>query len=717
MTRLSFLSMMALMMYVYPFTAASEPARMSRLEAIDALRDSGQIDEETRGLYLLSLLHAPELLPPEIQRLPMSAPCLTTVALEAARSLATAGPRVRDDARRILGPPPVTAGSIDSTDGYPIRVYYQTEDDLEMAETVLDYAEQSLAAQVDLLGWTPPVGEEEGEPVPRLDVYVVDVPYDASGYCEPLANNGLTSWTDALVRCHINRENEEEYLFETVQHEIHHAIQFSEDAIEFPTAFEMFGVHTMNVLIEDNWEFMLFLPYFQTNPDFPVFWMSRTNPYYHFGSGLFAQFLDERYGASDARLAVQLWQEARQDGDIRVVDWYVESDTPNDPDIFDVLVRVLRDEHETTLEAAVTEFAEWRLLLGSFDDGNHFRQGASWVGGEPTMDVVLDAGELPVTEEPVGSPPMPTGTSYVRVLTDALEGPERLRVAVDLATDTRWAVQVVGIHPPDEATITSVEPVDGHAEAVVPAAGFDSLVLALTNLGTGDIDPASLDYRPADATYTLELLRQPTVTAIEPAAATAGISGLEVTVTAEPLDPDATLDLGPGISVGRVNVLDLRTLTAIIDIAPDAEPGARDVSVTNPGGDPGVLAGGFEVLAAPAPVLDSLDPSELDAGETGVLTLVGSGLLRGATATLGEGIEVTSVDVVDGERAYLNVEVAGDAAPGSRDLVVTNPGGAAATLEEALTVLGDDGGCSCRAAGRRRAAAGTIELLDVLGAL
>jgi hypothetical protein len=190
-----------------------------------------------------------------------------------------------------------------------------------------------------------------------------------------------------------------------------------------------------------------------------------------------------------------------------------------------------------------------------------------------------------------------------------------------------------------------------------------------------------------------------------------------VTVTAEPLDHDAVLDLGPGISVGRVNVLDLRTLTAIIDIAPDAEPGARDVAVTNPGGDPGVLAGGFEVLAAPAPVLDSLDPSELDVGETAVLTLVGSGLLRGATATLGEGIEVTSVDVVDGARAYLNVEVAGDAASGSRDLVVTNPGGAAATLADALTIRGDDGGCSCRAAGRRRAATGTIELLDVLGAL
>ena len=695
-----------------PVGAAAERASTTRAEAIDALHESGAIDDARRGLYLLYLLHAPERLPGEIRRLPTDSGshCLTTMVLEALRSLRDAPEQIRDEARRLLGPPPPSVGHIDSAEGYPIRIFYETEEDLEMAEAVLEASEQGFAAQVELLGWTAPTTEEDGEPLARLDVYIHETPYGASGYCEPLAGNGLTSWTDALVRCAIDSRNDPAGLAETVQHELHHALQFSEDAIEFPAAYEMFCIHTISSLIEDNWEWMYFVPHFQDAPYLPIFWMTRMNPYYHYGTGLFAQFLDERYGAGDARLAVRFWQAARQDGDVEVIDWYAISDAPNDPDLFDVIRQYLRDEHDSTFEEALIEFAEWRLLLGENDDGAHFERGMFWSGAEPTMDISFDATELPVAEEPLSSPPMPSGTSYVQVLTDGLEGPERLKFTVDLADDTRWAVQAFGLRSPAEAVVESAEVVEHHAEIVFTAAGYDSVVFAVTNLGVGDLDPASADYRASEVSYDLELMRQPTVVAIEPSAATAGITGLAVTVTAEPLDGGAELSLGEGITVDDVTVLDGNTITAVIDIASTAPLGRRDVSVTNPGGDPGLLEGGFEVLAAPAPNLQSVEPREVEPGSTETLTVIGSGLLSGATAALGDDIEVLSVDIVNGERAFLTVEVAAGAAAGARDLTMTNPGGAASTLTDAVVVLGDEGGCNCGIArgDRRNVGAGLL---------
>lgn len=127
---------------------------------------------------------------------------------------------------------------------------------------------------------------------------------------------------------------------------------------------------------------------------------------------------------------------------------------------------------------------------------------------------------------------------------------------------------------------------------------------------------------------------------------------------------------------------------------------------------------GLEVVERTAPLaLTAVDPSELEVGGSYALTVTGEAFVDGAQASFsGDGITVDRVQVVDAATLAIDLAVREDASLGARDLTVTSPDGAAATLEAAVTLIarppdggadagpepptGDEsgGGCSCRAA-------------------
>jgi MYXO-CTERM domain-containing protein len=476
----------------------------------------------------------------------------------------------------------------------------------------------------------------------------------------------------------------------------------------------MFCVHTTHHVVDDDPYWMYFVPAFQEEPHNAIHIPSMSNQLYHYGSALFAEYLDVRFGDGDGTLAASLWRSARQDGTVTLDDYWLTADVENEPDLFDAIDAYLQREHSTTFRDALVEFAEWRLILGARDDGEHFPEGSQWRGAEVTVAERFAPIDLPIVDETIARPVQPTGTSYVRVDTDDLEGGEQLRLAIDLDDDTDWAVQVFRLMDDAPAEVHAVELVEHHGELTLAVAGAEMLVLGVTNLGDEDFDGDDYPVDSSGFTYSLEILSQPVVTAIEPAAATAGTSGVEVVVTASPLSDEATLSLGEGVTVSVTGVEGDR-LTATIDLDLLATPGPRDVTVTNPSSDPGVLAGGFEILALPAPTLMSVTPNELEPGAELTLTVSGNGFLEGAQADLGGGITIDHADVVDATRMLLTISVSNDAAPGSRPLTVSNPGSAAATLSDAVTVLSDQesGGCSCSASDPRRSASRGVPILLV----
>ena len=84
-----------------------------------------------------------------------------------------------------------------------------------------------------------------------------------------------------------------------------------------------------------------------------------------------------------------------------------------------------------------------------------------------------------------------------------------------------------------------------------------------------------------------------------------GIRGLSVqlTISGANLKSGSQVSLGPGITINGTSLFAEGVLSVSASILPDAVPGLRELTVTNPGAPPVTLPGAFEVKAASTPVV------------------------------------------------------------------------------------------------------------------
>ena len=140
---------------------------------------------------------------------------------------------------------------------------------------------------------------------------------------------------------------------------------------------------------------------------------------------------------------------------------------------------------------------------------------------------------------------------------------------------------------------------------------------------------------------------------------------------------------GAGLDVTSVTRNSASKLTATVVIAPDAAPGARSVTVTNPDGGTTTCAGCATVVVDP--VVAALSPDALGQGATRTVTVSGNGFAAGASVKVsGSGITVVSVSVDAADTLSVVVRASASAAPGPRDLTVTNPDTGTATCAGCL---------------------------------
>src|SRR6059036_969205 len=120
------------------------------------------------------------------------------------------------------------------------------------------------------------------------------------------------------------------------------------------------------------------------------------------------------------------------------------------------------------------------------------------------------------------------------------------------------------------------------------------------NSGTGFTLTANFaDGTSAVATLSLPIV--PTISSVSPSTGLQG-ANLTVTVTGTNFKVGASAGFGAGITVGSTTVVSSTQLSVALVIGATAAMGARDVTVTNPDGQPVVLTGGFAV-APPPPTL------------------------------------------------------------------------------------------------------------------
>src|SRR5256712_600159 len=137
-----------------------------------------------------------------------------------------------------------------------------------------------------------------------------------------------------------------------------------------------------------------------------------------------------------------------------------------------------------------------------------------------------------------------------------------------------------------------------------PTANVDEILQALTGTGVmiEDTLAGTGTTRPRiQVDLALSALLNPGVpiiSGISPKRGTLGTS-LTVTVNGINFEPGATASFGADVTVTSMTVVSSTQLSVALAIAATANPGPRDVTVTNPGGQTVTRAGGFTVLPPP----------------------------------------------------------------------------------------------------------------------
>ena len=191
----------------------------------------------------------------------------------------------------------------------------------------------------------------------------------------------------------------------------------------------------------------------------------------------------------------------------------------------------------------------------------------------------------------------------------------------------------------------------------------------------------------------LRVQAAPRATALAPASLGQGAEPRWVTLRGSGLSVDTLVIIAEpqGVELSAVQPVDPSTLQLELSVAPDALPGLRDFTLLNPDGGRSLAEGLLEVTLAPE--LTEFSPAQAFQGADELpLRLAGRGLQPGATLELGAGVQVADLRLVpaqgpDEDDLLLGtLSVAADAAPGERDLTVTNPDGGTVTGAAAFRV-------------------------------
>ncbi len=210
----------------------------------------------------------------------------------------------------------------------------------------------------------------------------------------------------------------------------------------------------------------------------------------------------------------------------------------------------------------------------------------------------------------------------------------------------------------------------------------DITIVASAETGARDVTvvtPGGSSTLPGGFTIKQAL---PVITSASPDQGRQGES-LNVTLTGMNLSGATEMRLGTGIAVNSFSVLSDNQVTASIVISKDAPTGARNISVTVPGGS-FTLSKGFTVNPG-LPTISSISPDQGNQETTTDIVITGEYFSGATKIQMGTGIEVNSFDILSPNQISASITIAKGAATGARDVTVTAPGGSV-TLPDSFMV-------------------------------
>ena len=138
-------------------------------------------------------------------------------------------------------------------------------------------------------------------------------------------------------------------------------------------------------------------------------------------------------------------------------------------------------------------------------------------------------------------------------------------------------------------------------------------------------------------------------------------------------DRFVTVSIGNGMTVYSSGSADPKTMYVLVNVAPNAPLGPRDVRIVNYSYGHTVCVACVTVDAAPR--FSSISPDTLAPGDAHVaLTLTGTGFQQYLQLRFSQrGVHIESVDVVSDTSATVTVSVVPTAHPDSSTITLTNP--------------------------------------------
>jgi hypothetical protein len=196
--------------------------------------------------------------------------------------------------------------------------------------------------------------------------------------------------------------------------------------------------------------------------------------------------------------------------------------------------------------------------------------------------------------------------------------------------------------------------------------------VSVTTLGGSFAFPNSFTIKPA----------LPKIISISPDSGSQGAT-LNVTIFGTNLSGASEIRLGAGIAVNNFKIASPNLIETTITILTSANTGAKDVSVTTPGGN-FIYPNGF-IVKQGVPTISSISPEDGIQGKKLTVIISGSNLEEAIAVNFGAGTVVQSFTNLSPTQLSVNLLILEDAVTGVRDVGVTTLGGSS-TLSNSFNI-------------------------------
>ncbi len=382
-----------------------------------------------------------------------------------------------------------------TSQAFPIRVHWSQNVDAAYARDILSAAEMSWQRMFLEMGFLQPHpdGAEGGSP--DFDIYIVtNLQPGVGGYTGFSGFRDDTPRADAIGYVVVAHNLSPRFLRGVVAHELFHASQIAYDWWEDIAFMEGSSTWVVDHVFNDENIYWKYYSYYNRQPWKALDFISLADPY-QYGSGMFLQFLDEKYGLGDGALIREAWEKSPQD------------DMANEPDYFDAIDSQLQSLGQS-FDEAFHEFGSWRLFVGPRNNGRYFREGGDW-GEDILVPFELDSPWSGNISGQLQKNLQPYSHAFMRLTkTQKQQGwPQTLRIQSSDRTRLRVRHVLNGpdVHCHGDSDIMTESDVvrfdspcmaQHHQDA-------DELFIYITNLGTGSYDPELPEWTESTLTWTL----------------------------------------------------------------------------------------------------------------------------------------------------------------------------------------------------------------------